>query len=115
MAEPGDIVVDMDLLAQALTVGSGVHDYSDEVRMVARGARRAAVRSALQVGQTARCNVWVVHSDPSHDWLRQYRIVNARFKVLDPGRDVCLSRLSERPAPVQVRTKRVIDEYYNKR
>jgi len=115
MSEPGDVVVDMDLMAQALTVGSGVHDYADHVRAVAWRARSAAVKAALQVGELSRVNVWIVHSDPPADWLLKYRLANARLKMVDPGRDVCLSRLSDRPVSVQVRGKRGIDDFYRKR
>lgn len=112
-ALPGDIVVDMDVIASALVVDDiETHDYSDEVRAVARSARKAAVREALRVGQVSRRNVWIVHTRPSPEWLRIYRSVNARVKVINPGRDVCLSRLAERPKGQHVRTKRVIDEWY---
>ena len=113
MALAGDIVVDMDLIAMALTVQVGEdHDYPNEVRVVARAARKAAVREALQVGQVSRRNVWIVHTRPPAEWLRIYRSVNARVKVIDPGRDVCLSRLAERPKSQHVRTKKVIDEWF---
>ena len=113
MALDGDIVVDMDLIAMALVVDDiESHDYSDEVRAVARSARKAAVREALRVGQVSRRNVWIVHTSPTAEWSRIYRSVNARVKVIDPGRDVCLSRLAERPKGQHVRTKRVIDEWY---
>lgn len=113
MALDGDIVVDMDLIAVALVVDDiEQHDYSDEVRSVARSARKAAVREALRVGQVSRRNVWIVHTRPTPEWLRIYRSVNARVKIVDPGRDVCLSRLAERPKSQHVRTKKVIDEWY---
>lgn len=116
MAEPGDIVVDMDLIAAALTVTDDVHVYSNEVRAVARDARRAAVASAMRVAANGvRLNVWIVHTDPSAEWLRRYRVAGARVKNINPGRDVCLSRLTERAKSEQVRTKRVIDEYFRDR
>ena len=113
MALPGDIVVDMDVIASALVVDDiEQHDYSDEVRAIARAARKAAVRESLRVGQVSRRNVWIVHTRPTAEWSRIYRSVNARVKVIDPGRDVCLSRLAERPRSQHVRTRRVIDEWY---
>ena len=113
---PGDIVVDMDLIASALVVDDiEVHDYSQEVRRIARAARRSAVKEALQVGQVSRRNVWIVHTDPSPEWSRIYRSVNAHMTVVDPGRDVCLTRLAERPRAQHVLTKRVIDDWYAKR
>lgn len=116
MAEPGDIVIDMDLIAQALTVTDDPHVYSNEVRAVARDARRSAVASALRVAANGvRLNVWIIHTDPSPEWLRRYRVAGARVKVIDPGRDVCLSRLADRPKSEHVRTKRVIDDYFRGR
>lgn len=115
-ALPGDIVVDMDLIASSLVVDDiESHDYSQEVRRIARAARKSAVREALTVGQVSRRNVWIVHTDPNAEWSRIYRSVNARVTVVDPGRDVCLTRLAERPKGQHVLTKRVIDDYYNKR
>jgi predicted kinase len=115
-ALPGDIVVDMDLIAASLVVDDiESHDYSQEVRRIARAARKSAVREALTVGQVSRRNVWIVHTDPNAEWSRIYRSVNARVTVVDPGRDVCLTRLAERPKGQHVLTKRVIDDYYNKR
>ena len=115
MALPGDIVVDMDVIAMALVLDNiEAHDYSDEVRSVARAARKGAIREALRVGQVSRRNVWIVHTHPTPEWSRIYRSVNARVKVVDPGRDVCLSRLAERPKSQHVRTRRVIDEWYNR-
>jgi len=87
LAEPGDIVVDMDLLASALTVSDDLHVYSNEVRSVARQVRRTAVSAALGVAASGvRVNVWIVHTSPSPDALRRYRVAGARVKMLDPGR-----------------------------
>ncbi len=116
LAEPGDIVVDMDLLASALTVSDDLHVYSNEVRSVARQVRRTAVSAALGVAASGvRVNVWIVHTSPSPDALRRYRVAGARVKMLDPGRDECLARLAERPASEHRRTKGVIDDWYSRR
>lgn len=113
---PGDIVIDMDLMASAMVVDNiESHDYSQEVRRIARAARKAAVREALPIGQVSRRNVWIVHTDPNPEWQRIYRSFNAHTTVVDPGRDVCLTRLAERPKGQHVLTKRVIDDWYSKR
>lgn len=75
-AKPGDIVVDFDVLAQAL--GSPVpHDHNREIRMVTIDARRAAIASAIQAHLRGH-TVWVVDINPE---LRMdaYRRVGARF------------------------------------
>lgn len=115
-SSPGDIVIDMDKIALALTTDDvGHHDYSPEVRQVARAARRAAVQEAMRVAQLSRVNVWIIHTDPSPDWKRRYRVVSARMEVVDPGKDVCLSRLASRPESNHRLVRKVLDDYYNKR
>jgi hypothetical protein len=106
----------MDKIALALTTDDvGHHDYSPEVRQVARAARRAAVQEAMRVAQLSRVNVWIIHTDPSPDWKRRYRVVSARMEVVDPGKDVCLSRLASRPESNHRLVRKVLDDYYNKR
>lgn len=115
-ALPGDIVIDMDLIASSMVVDDiETHDYSQEVRRIARASRKAAIREALPIGQVSRRNVWIVHTDPDSEWQRIYRSFNAHTTVIDPGRDVCLTRLAERPQAQHVLTKRVIDDWYGKR
>jgi len=115
-ALPGDIVIDMDLIASAMVVDDiEPHDYSDEVRQIARSARKVAVKEALRIGQVSRRNVWIVHTQPDAEWSRIYRMHNARVTVVDPGRDECLRRLADRPSSQHVRTKRVIDDFYARR
>lgn len=114
-ALPGDIVIDMDLIASAMMVDAvESHDYPDEVRQIARSARKVAVKEALRVGQVSRRNVWIVHTEPDMEWGRIYRMHNARVTVIDPGRDECLRRLADRPSTQHVRTKRVIDDWYSR-
>lgn len=115
-AEKGDIVIDMDSIASSMTPFlDDEHDYSDNVRMVAREARKGAVRKALSIGGMTRSNVWIIHTQPDREWLRRYRASNARMKTIDPGRDVCLARLAERPKGQHVKTRRVIDDWYHGR
>jgi tRNA uridine 5-carbamoylmethylation protein Kti12 len=115
-AEKGDIIIDMDAMASAMTPFlDDEHDYPHHVRMVAREARKVAVRTALSIGQTMRENVWVIHTSPDRESMRRYRSFNARIKTIDPGRDVCLARLAERPKGQHVTTRRVIDDWYHGR
>jgi len=115
-ALPGDIVIDMDLIASAMVVDStDTHDYSNEVRQIARRARKVAVKEALRIGQVSRRNVWIVHTSPDSEWQRIYRLHNAKITEVDPGRDECLRRLADRPATQHVLTKRVIDDWYARR
>ena len=116
-AKPGDIVVDMDRIALALSVeGTAPFEYDLRVRDVAKAARYAAVKQALIVGQgERRLGVWIIDTDPSADMRRFYRSYNCQFEEVNPGRDVCLERLKARPvANHQIATK-VIEEYFAKR
>lgn len=98
-ARPGDIVIDMDRIASALWVPTTeeTHSYPDEVKTIAREARNAAVKSAIQTAHMARnLNVWVIHTDPSPGMRQRYRSASAKFVHLDPGMDVCIERVKER-------------------
>lgn len=116
-AKPGDIVVDMDSIALALTVeGTASHSYSEKVRLVARAARNAAVKQALTVAQgERRLGVWIIHTDPGRDARQMYRAANATFVEVNPGKRVCLERLKSRPVENHSIARRAIDEYFAKR
>jgi type IV secretory pathway TrbF-like protein len=99
-AEQGDIVVDLDRIAQALTApGADHHGYGRTLRTVAQQARRAAISEAVKHSQVL--DVYVIHTDPGPNTLRMYRQHDAELVTVDPGRDVVLARCAEqRPAPV---------------
>jgi len=116
-AKNEDIVIDMDRIALALVPeGAKSFGYGDKVRKIARAARLAAVKEAIILAQGERyINTFIIHTDPSADQRRSYRSVNAQIVELDPGKDVCLSRLELRPEQNQLVARYVIDEYYAKR
>ena len=115
-ARSGDIIVDMDRIALALTTDDvGHHDYSPQVRQVARAVRGAAVLEAIKMSQLSMVNVWIIHTDPRPDSRRQYAVASARYVEVDPGRDVCLSRLESRPKANHALVKKVLHDYYERR
>ena len=115
-AKDGDIVIDMDKIALALIQGKPEsHEYGEEVRSIARAARKAAVKQSLVVGQGNRLGIWIIHTDPSVADRTNYRIVSARFVECSPGLRVCLERLKKRPRINQLKVERLIREYYGKR
>jgi predicted kinase len=116
-ATTGDIVIDMDRIALALTVdGATHHDYDEKLRSVARAARNAAVKQALSVAQGERyLNVWIIHTDPSANDRQMYRAMNARIMEIDPGKQICLERLGSRPERNKMVARKVIEDYYAKR
>lgn len=96
-ANPGDIVIDFDLLAVAL--GSAVsHDHAAVHVDLARLARRAAVDEVL-LHPDFLGDVWIVDTAPTHVSLGRYVAAGARFELCDPGRSECLARAlrDERP------------------
>jgi hypothetical protein len=116
-AKPGDIIIDMDILALALTTeGTEPFTYSDRVRQVAFRARSAAVSEALSVAQGERYqNVYIIHTDPNPDQRAYYRAFGGRFVECDPGKEVCLERVLLRPKQNQAISKKFINEYYKHR
>jgi predicted kinase len=75
-AKPGDIVIDFDLIAQAL--GSlATHGHSDHIAAVASEARHAAIAEAIAQHRKGR-RVWIVDTDPGERRRKQYAIAGAR-------------------------------------
>lgn len=105
-AQPGDIVIDYDLIAQAL--GSPTpYDPPDPIRWVAIAARRAAVNAAIaQHHQGA--TVWIVHTRiPAAD-LQRYRQAGAHIVTLTADPATLHARAdAERPT----RWHKLIDEW----
>lgn len=93
-AKHGDVVVDYDLLANALTApGVDAYHHSEAVRAVTFRARSAAITEALK--HSADVDVYVIHTLPSADALSRYAEHNAQIITVDPGRDVVMRRITE--------------------
>ena len=108
-ATAGDVIIDMDRIALALTTDDTPHHgYDEHVRFVARQARHAAINAALHAHQVTGCRVWIIDTFPSRT---RWRKAGARIEVMDPGIEVCLQRASEqRPEWVQ----QIIGDWYAK-
>lgn len=107
-AMPGDVVIDFDRLAVALTGhGGDPHDHAPAVAAVTRAARTAAIEAALR--QAGKTHVYLIHSSPGVQRMAQYRELGAEVVTIDPGRDEVRRRCKgERPQ----RMYAVIDEWY---
>lgn len=107
-AKPGDVVVDFDRLAMALSgQGGDLHDHPPAVTAVTKAARRAAIDVALR--RVTTCNVYIIHSSPSPERMADYRAHGAEVITIDPGRDVVRERCkAERPQ----RMFGVVDRWY---
>ena len=116
-AKPGDVIIDMDRIALALTTDDvRNHSYSQEVRSIAMVARKAAVKEALfQCADRRGPTAWIIHTDPSADERSQYRLRNAQIVEINPGKEVCLKRVKARPAINQPIATKVINDYFQKR
>lgn len=98
-AKAGDVVVDYDLLAVALSGPhrGDPHGHAEPIRTIAFKARTAAIREALR--HVADTDVYVIHSMPKPEWIATYQQHGAEIVVIDPGRDVVMARIeAERPA-----------------
>ena len=97
-AQAGDVVVDLDQLGLALTVGVEHHAYPPAVRRVAIHARRAAVSAAIAEHHRG-ASVWVVHSRPTSAQRAMYRRNGGRLVVMAESMRVLVDRAqAERPA-----------------
>lgn len=102
-AQRGDIIVDYDKLAHALTIpteGKSAHSHEASVKKVAKAARQAAIDAAIRV--SSEVDVYVIHSSPSDALLTSYRNRGAEVVTIDPGYDIVMARAKvERPWQMQ--------------
>lgn len=107
--QAGDVVVDYDVLAQALG-SETAHAAPDAVRSVAFAARSAAVSRVLKgVGADA----WIIHTSPSAEQMALYAEAGALVVEIDPGIEACLERAVADGRPDG--TSEVIQRWYERR
>lgn len=96
-AKSGDIVIDYDRLANALTaVGAKAHGHKRPLATVAFRARESAITEALRHVESH--DVYIIHSVPKQSAMDRYRKCGAEIVTIDPGRDVVEARCAaERP------------------
>ncbi len=106
-AGPDDVIIDYDLIANALSApreGESQHSHPAAVKSVAKAARKAAIERALTI---EGADVYLIHSTPSARLLDRYRDAGARIVTVDPGMDVVMERAKrERPWQMQQVVKR---------
>lgn len=107
-AGPDDVVIDFDLLANALSNQDATnHDHTKTVKMVTKAARAAAVAKACSMGVTT----WMIHSSPAQSTLDRYAAAGATIHVVDPGKDIVMSRCKrERPRAMMIAAAKWYDE-----
>ena len=96
-ARPGDIVVDLDRIALAITAeGTPHHHYPGHIRGAAIQVRRTAVQVALSYSK--RGDSYIIHAKPSDRAIRLYARNRAKFIELNAPWPVLLERAkAERP------------------
>jgi hypothetical protein len=97
-ARPGDIVIDLDRIAVALTTpGADQWSHSDTLLKVAHRARFAAIDEACRHLETT--DVYLIHSKPNPKAMARYRRLQARIVVVDPGQATTAQRISDMRRP----------------
>lgn len=108
-AKPGDLVIDLDAIASALTPGGDGHTHPPHVLRCAQRARSVMVDEALK--HTGKVDVYVIHAMPSVQVMARYEQHGAQVVTCDPGRDVVEERVrAERPPG----TRAVVARWYTR-
>lgn len=82
-AKPGDIVIDMDRIALALSVeGTPHHQYPQHVIDVARAARLEAMDAAVRQHRAGCFDLWIVHAYPEPRDMATYARVGAEVRAM---------------------------------
>ena len=108
-AQPGDVVIDLDRIALALTTeGTPDHDYPHHVAQVAIAARYAAIDEAIRRSRAeGGFDVWLIHAYPDdRDWAT-YRRVGAAVYAMEA--DACTLRQRAADARPE-RVRRLLEE-----
>lgn len=110
-AKKGDVIIDLDPLSRALTIGEDDgHLVPEYIAHIAVGARNGAVKRALRLReQREGVNVFIIHTAPKPADLAIYRSFRCQIVNLDPGKDVCL----ERAGRLRPHVSRVIEDWYS--
>lgn len=110
-AQPGDITIDFDKLANTLSsANTSTHDHPPHIQFVTQSARRAAIDAAVRFRNLI--DVYVIHSRPTDAMMRRYKSLGAEIVTIDPGQEVVMERIKrERPA---ITEQEVTERWYNK-
>ena len=108
-AKDGDVIVDFDVLAQALGSTSR-HDAPEPIAAVAFAAREAAIEKILDGVDTG---AWIIHTQPQAEWIDAYKAAGAEFVEVDPGLEECLKHAEDDDRPEW--TAQVIRDWYKQR
>lgn len=110
-AAAGDVIIDMDRLALALTTeGTPHHDYPPHVADIAKAARWAAIDEAIRRHRPGGFDVWLIHAYPDNKDLAIYRRCGATIHHMEADERTLRLRASvERPP----RVRQLLEEKLN--
>lgn len=95
-AQPGDVIIDYDHLANALSgQDADNHDHPAHIQTITRAARQAALDAAINTS----ARTWLIHATPSPKQQADYTARGAEIITIDPGKTIVMKRIkAERPA-----------------
>lgn len=98
-AAVGDVVIDLDAIANAVRVGPASHDYPEYVRSVAMAARLAAIGVAVRLRR--QITVWIINTHPSEAQMKAYADDGWTLVVVDPTEAIALARATAAGRPAR--------------
>lgn len=112
-AGAGDVVIDLDALANALRPATvpDSHDYPRHVRSVAIAARLGAIREAARLRRPV--TVWLINTLPSAEQVATYARDGWELLTIDPGRETARHRALAAGRPQHALDG--IDRWYDQR
>lgn len=95
-SQPGDVVIDFDIIAQALG-SSESHRHNIHVRRVTMAARAAAISAAIEQHHRG-ATVWIIDGRPPERRVHMYEAAGAIFVTLSADKEELHRRATaERP------------------
>lgn len=112
-AQPGDVIIDYDHLANALSgQDADNHVHEAHIQTITRAARTAALDAAIKTS----ARIWLIHAMPSKKQQVNYSARGAEIITIDPGKDVVMKRIkAKRPARMAKAAGKWYDEHKPKR
>lgn len=109
-AEPGDVVIDLDRIALAIShEDTEHHEYPTHIADIARLVRWFAIDEAIRLHRRASWDLWIIHAYPSEDDMARYRRMGAAVAEITADERTLRTRaLNERPARAQQTLERML-------
>jgi predicted kinase len=109
-AKPGDVIIDLDEIAKALTISETSHDYPLHIRQLAIKARQTVINYVMTL-DLRNLEVWLIHAEPSQVQMNQYLRKGCKVHKQTITYEQLNERIKSRPDI----NKAKINAYYSKR